>query len=156
MPHKQFIKDLAALNPAPEVYTDSLRCLAWGTDAGFYRLVPQAVVRPRTEEQVCEIMRTASRLGVPVTFRAAGTSLSGQAITDSVLLVAGKYWEGYTIGPDAATITLQPGIIGERVNDILADEDYLRKVVDRGAEKSRERASKTLAEMRQIMGIRRF
>lgn len=119
MPHKQFIKDLAALNPAPEVYTDSLRCLAWGTDAGFYRLVPQAVVRPRTEEQVCEIMRTASRLGVPVTFRAAGTSLSGQAITDSVLLVAGKYWEGYTIGPDAATITLQPGIIGERVNDIL-------------------------------------
>ena len=46
--------------------------------------------------------------------------------------------------------------IRERVNDILADEDYLRKVVDRGAEKARERASKTLAEMRQIMGIRRF
>ena len=46
--------------------------------------------------------------------------------------------------------------IRERVNDILADEDYLRKVVNRGAEKARERASKTLAEMRQIMGIRRF
>jgi len=46
--------------------------------------------------------------------------------------------------------------IRERVNDILADEDYLRKVVERGAEKARERASKTLAEMRQIMGIRRF
>ncbi|MCM1451378.1 MAG: tryptophan--tRNA ligase [Clostridium sp.] len=46
--------------------------------------------------------------------------------------------------------------IRERINDILADEDYLRKVVDRGAEKARERASKTLAEMRHIMGIRRF
>ena len=38
----------------------------------------------------------------------------------------------------------------------MADEDYLRKVVNQGAEKARERASKTLAEMRQIMGIRKF
>lgn len=46
--------------------------------------------------------------------------------------------------------------IRERINDILADEDYLRKVVARGAEKARERASKTLADVRQIMGIRKF
>lgn len=46
--------------------------------------------------------------------------------------------------------------IRERVNDILADEDYLRKVIARGAEKARERASKTLAEVREIMGIRKF
>ena len=46
--------------------------------------------------------------------------------------------------------------IRERVNDILADDDYLRKVIARGAEKARERASKTLAEVREIMGIRKF
>lgn len=46
--------------------------------------------------------------------------------------------------------------IRERINDILADEDYLRKVVARGAEKARERASKTLSDVRQIMGIRKF
>ena len=123
--HKQFAKALEALDPRPEVYTDRLRRLAWGTDAGFYRLVPQLVVRSSGEEQVSAILHTASSMGVPVTFRAAGTSLSGQAITDSVLLVAGKNWEGYTIGPDAATITLQPGIVGERVNEIL--KPYGRK-----------------------------
>lgn len=46
--------------------------------------------------------------------------------------------------------------IRERVNDILADEDYLRSVVRQGAEKARERASKTLADVRRIMGIRKF
>ncbi len=46
--------------------------------------------------------------------------------------------------------------IRERVNDILADEDYLRRVVKQGAEKARESASKTLADVRQIMGIRKF
>jgi tryptophanyl-tRNA synthetase len=46
--------------------------------------------------------------------------------------------------------------IRERVTDILNDEEYLRKVLARGAERARERASKTLAEVRHIMGIRKF
>ncbi|MDE6468393.1 MAG: tryptophan--tRNA ligase, partial [Muribaculaceae bacterium] len=46
--------------------------------------------------------------------------------------------------------------IRERVNDILADDAYLASVVKRGAEKARERAAATLAEMRHIMGIRKF
>ena len=46
--------------------------------------------------------------------------------------------------------------IRERINDILADEDYLRRVVKQGAEKARESAAKTLADVRQIMGIRKF
>lgn len=46
--------------------------------------------------------------------------------------------------------------IRERVADIMADENYLRQVVSRGAERARERAAATLAEMRSIMGIRKF
>jgi tryptophanyl-tRNA synthetase len=46
--------------------------------------------------------------------------------------------------------------IRERVTDILNDEDYLRRVLARGAERARERAAKTLAEVRHIMGIRKF
>lgn len=62
----------------------------------------------------------ASDYHLPVTFRAAGTSLSGQAISDSILIVAGKNWEDYEISGDASIITLQPGIIGQRVNELLA------------------------------------
>lgn len=46
--------------------------------------------------------------------------------------------------------------IRDRVNDILADEDYLRRVVRQGAERARERAAATLAEVRQVMGLRGF
>ena len=65
-------------------------------------------------------MKLASRHELPVTFRAAGTSLSGQAISDSILIVAGKNWEKYSISADHEQITLQPGIIGQRVNELLA------------------------------------
>ncbi|MCC8177429.1 MAG: FAD-binding oxidoreductase [Bacteroidales bacterium] len=118
--HKQFISLITGFIPRERIYTDELRRLAWGTDAGFYRLIPQVVVRARNEQEVSRLLQAAKQAGVSVTFRAAGTSLSGQAISDSVLIVAGKSWENYEIGPDALTITLEPGIIGTRVNEILA------------------------------------
>ena len=93
--------------------------LAWGTDAGFYRLIPEEVLHPATEADVQAILARAHKEGKHVTFRAAGTSLSGQAISDSLLVVCGKKWEQYTLGKDAKTITLQPGIVGQRVNEIL-------------------------------------
>ena len=93
--------------------------LAWGTDAGFYRLIPQEVLHPANEQDVQAIIHRAHREGKHITFRAAGTSLSGQAISDSLLVVCGKKWEQYTIGQDTKTITLQPGIVGQRVNEIL-------------------------------------
>ncbi len=100
-------------------YTDELRRLAWGTDAGFYRLVPKKVILSENEEEVRSILSDSSKNKIPVTFRAAGTSLSGQSISDSILLVAGKNWERFSVSEDAGTITLQPGIVGARVNAIL-------------------------------------
>mgnify|MGYP006333579541 FL=1 len=88
-----FLKDVGEFIPQERIYTDELRRLAWGTDAGFYRLIPQIVIRSKDEEEVSRLLKLADRYGLPVTFRAAGTSLSGQAISDSILIVAGKHWE---------------------------------------------------------------
>ena len=121
----QFLTEISRFIPRKRIYTDELRRLGWGVDAGFYRMIPQMVIRTENEEEVSRILAIAYQLNVPVTFRAAGTSLSGQAISDSVLLVAGKNWEKYTVAPDAQSITMQPGIIGERVNEIL--KPYGRK-----------------------------
>ena len=118
--YSEFIKRIKRTVPGSRIYTDALRCLAWGTDAGFYRMIPQVVVRAADENEIIEIVQTASELELPITFRAAGTSLSGQAISDSILVVAGKFWEKYRILDDKATaIALQPGIIGSRVGEIL-------------------------------------
>ncbi len=123
--YKEFVKRIAKFIPSERIYTDELRRFAWGTDAGFYRLIPQVVVRSRGEEEVSKLLVAAHELHLPVTFRAAGTSLSGQSISDSVLIVAGKNWEQYSVGEGGKTITLQPGIVGAEVNRIL--KPYGRK-----------------------------
>jgi len=117
--YNSFLEEISAFVPKDRIYTDELRLLAWGTDAGFYRLIPKIVIRSVDEQEISRILLIADSLNLPVTFRAAGTSLSGQSISDSILIVAGKHWEMYTISPDYKTITLQPGLIGERVNQIL-------------------------------------
>lgn len=108
------------------IFHDPLHTLAYGTDASFYRLIPKMVVKAANEEEVSFILKKCSSYGIPVTFRAAGTSLSGQAVTDSVLLIAGDDWKKYSIGEDAQEITLQPGITGGRANSLLSG--YGRKI----------------------------
>ena len=44
----------------------------------------------------------------------------------------------------------------ERIQDMYTNSEYLSKVTRMGAEKARESASKTLSEVREIMGIRKF
>ncbi len=117
--HAIFLKEAGSFIPRDRLLTDPLRRFAWGTDAGFYRLTPQIVILARDEREVSRILGLASRLKVPVTFRAAGTSLSGQSVSDSVLVVAGKGWEAFSPGPDADTVTLGPGIVGAMVGELL-------------------------------------
>ncbi len=116
---KQFLQDLRQVVPSDRIYTDELRTLGWGTDASFYRQIPKVVVRSDGEQEISQIIRLCRKYQLPFTFRAAGTSLSGQSCTDSVLIVAGKHWEKYEIGERQESIRLQPGIVGARVNEIL-------------------------------------
>ena len=101
------------------IFHDPLHTLALGSDASFYRLIPQIVIRANDEAEVSFIISECSKLEIPVTFRAAGTSLSGQAITDSVLIIAGNNWKKFQISPDGSQIRAQPGLTGGRVNALL-------------------------------------
>lgn len=112
--------------PADRVYTDELRTLAYGTDAGFYRLIPKIVIKADAEAEVVKIMQICRELKISVTFRAAGTSLSGQAISDSVLVILGTKWKKFSINEDASRIRLQPGIIGAHANTFLSP--YKKKI----------------------------
>jgi D-lactate dehydrogenase len=116
---QQFLSELRQFMPTDRIYTDELRTLGWGTDASFYRQIPKVVIRSDGEEEIAKIVKACQKYKLPFTFRAAGTSLSGQSCTDSVLIVAGKHWEKYEIGEKQDTIRLQPGIVGAKVNEIL-------------------------------------
>ncbi|MBF6623294.1 MAG: FAD-binding oxidoreductase, partial [Pseudomonas stutzeri] len=121
-----FIREVERLIPVERRFDDPLSTLAFGTDASFYRLIPKLVVRVESEAEVVQLLKLAHAENVPVTFRAAGTSLSGQAISDSVLIVLGDNWNGREIRNGGEQIRLQPGVIGANANAVLAP--FQRKI----------------------------
>jgi len=121
-----FLTAVECLIPADRRFDDPLSTLAFGTDASFYRLIPKLVVRVEAELEVVDLLKLAGAHQVPVTFRAAGTSLSGQAISDSVLIVLGDNWNGREVRGQGTQIRLQPGVIGAQANVVLAP--FQRKI----------------------------
>ncbi len=124
--YQQF-KDEIELFISPNlIYTDYLHTFAYGTDASFYRLIPKIVVMVQHPDEVSKLLKVASRLMLPVVFRAAGTSISGQAITDSILVVSSRDWREIRCNNDASLISLAPSVIGAEANKFLAP--YARKI----------------------------
>lgn len=124
--YQQLKDELVKSIPAHRVITNPLQLLAYGTDASLYRLIPKIVVQVHSEKEAVEVITQCNKSGIPVTFRAAGTSLSGQAITDSVLMVANHKWRQHTIMDNGLKIKLQPGIVGGKANGKLIP--YGRKI----------------------------
>lgn len=124
--YRDLLEALRETLPDERLIHDPLRLLAYATDASFYRLIPQLVVRPLDEAELAAVMRACRERGLPMTFRAAGTSLSGQAVGDSVLIQLNQGWREYAILDAGRAIRLQPGIIGARANQLLAP--YGRKI----------------------------
>ncbi len=118
-PYQRLHDRLSRRIPADRLITDPLRTLAHGTDASFYRLIPKMVVKARSEAEAAAVIRAADEGGLPVTFRAAGTSLSGQAISDSILLMATSGWGRCEVLDGGGRIRLGPGVIGGHANTAL-------------------------------------
>lgn len=116
----RLISDLQAFLPPHQVITDYLRRLAYGTDASFYRMVPTVVVVVENEQEVRQVLEVSQAHQCPVTFRAAGTSLSGQAVTEGILLLIGEGFAHCQIEPGGLKVHLGPGMIGGEVNRRLA------------------------------------
>jgi len=93
--------------------------IAFASDASFYRLIPQAVIQPQTNEEIKHLFRFSHRHQIPLVFRAGGTSLSGQAITDGILVDVGRYWRSVRVEQGGKTIRVQPGLIGQQANNAL-------------------------------------
>jgi len=113
--------------PQDRLLHDDLNTLAFGTDASFYRLIPKLVVKVHNEDEARLVIKACHDLNISLTIRGTGTSLSGQGITDSVLMVVvPSEWRHYSISDDASTITLQPGVLGGKANRYL--QPYGKKI----------------------------
>lgn len=112
--------------PCQDTLTELWQRHAFANDAGHYLLIPQAVMQPRSETEIVEIFKESRRRRIPVTFRAGGTSLSGQSITDGWLVDIGRHWRMAEPSKEGARVRVQGGAIGAYVNAKL--RPFRRKI----------------------------
>jgi D-lactate dehydrogenase len=117
---------LEAILPKERIKVRLIDLVAYASDAGFYYLRPKAVVQPTAESEIIALFRFSHEYQIPLTFRTGGTSLSGQAITDGILVDLSQYWNKMQIENEGEQVRVQPGITGSMVNAYL--KRYKRKI----------------------------
>ena len=110
---------LAAIVGPDRVLDRPVELIAFASDASFYRLIPKAVAFAGSVDDVRGLFRLSHELKVPMTFRAAGTSLSGQSVSDGILVEVARNWRGIQVLEGGAKVKVQPGVIGAHVNYAL-------------------------------------
>ena len=111
--------ELSTLIHPSRVHARLIDRIAYANDASYFHLVPQAVVQPISIREIQALFKFTQEHRIPMTFRAAGTSLSGQAVTDGILVDISKHWGNYKVEDGARLIRTQPGIVGGFLNNVL-------------------------------------
>ncbi len=110
---------LKTIIPTDRIKDRLIDVVAYAADAGFYHLTPKAVVQPVSVDEIIALFRFSHQYQIPMTFRTGGTSLSGQSITDGILVDLSQYWDHINVEQGGAQVRVQPGIIGAAVNNKL-------------------------------------
>ena len=119
-------RDLERIVAPERVLTRPVELVMYASDASVYRMLPRAVVLADGVTEIRELFSYARAQAVPMTFRAAGTSLSGQAQSEGILVEVARHWRGVTVEYEGARVRVRPGTIAGRVN--LALTPYGRKL----------------------------
>lgn len=119
MDNQTLHEQLLELFSKEQIFTDKISRIVKGTDAGLYRLIPRAVVKVMNEDEAIVLIGFCNKNRIPITFKAAGTSLSGQTISDSILMEMGKGFEFAAIKDNGHTAAFGPALTGTAANNML-------------------------------------
>jgi D-lactate dehydrogenase len=112
--------ELEALLGADRVLAKAGDIVKYASDASPYRLFPRAVVMARDASDVTKVLAYGREKGIPVTFRAGGTSLNGQGQSDGILVDVRRHFGGVAVEEDGALARVKPGTVLGHANRVLA------------------------------------
>src|SRR5271169_2413163 len=98
---------LARIVDRNRILTRPIDLIAFASDASFYRLIPKAVVLAQGVAEIQALFRFSHQQRIPITFRTAGTSLSGQAVTDGILVEVARHWKALAIEDHGKKVRVQ-------------------------------------------------
>ncbi|MFJ9988899.1 MULTISPECIES: FAD-binding and (Fe-S)-binding domain-containing protein [Streptomyces] len=112
--------ELTALLGADKVLWKISDLVRYASDASPYRFLPRVVLVPEDLDDVSAILSYAHGRGRSVVFRAAGTSLNGQAQGEDILVDVRRHWTGVEVLDGGARARILPGTTVMRANATLA------------------------------------
>ncbi|HMP81909.1 MAG TPA: FAD-linked oxidase C-terminal domain-containing protein [Verrucomicrobiota bacterium] len=108
-----------------QVAFDNLTRQLYATDASHYQIEPIAVAFPQDARQACSIIEAAAQAGVPVIPRGAGTSLTGGAIGEGVVVDFARHnTQIWDFDPEKRTVRVGAGVVLDTLNDYLRPEGF--------------------------------
>ncbi len=119
-------QQLQQILPAERIKTRLIDRYAFASDASHFYLVPKAVVMPINTVEIQQLFTFSRKNKINLTFRAGGTSLSGQAVTDGILVDLSRHWRSIKAENNGKTVRVEPAVIGGNVNVSL--KKYGRKM----------------------------
>jgi D-lactate dehydrogenase len=120
MPNLKLAEFRQAVADPAQVKTRAIDLHANAHDASHFLLIPQAVVMAGNAAEVGSLLQASAAQGVPLTFRSGGTSLSGQAVTDGVLVDVRRNFREVEVLDGGARVRVQPGVTVRALNARLA------------------------------------
>ncbi len=96
-----------------------LDLIRYASDASPYRLMPKAVVMAHDADDVAKVLAYGRRTGIPVTLRAGGTSLNGQAQGNGIVVDVRRHFRGFSVSEDGGQVRVKPGTVLGHVNRAL-------------------------------------
>ncbi|MGH2645953.1 MAG: FAD-binding oxidoreductase, partial [Ginsengibacter sp.] len=112
-------KELLKILPGERIKTRLIDRYAYASDASHFYLLPVAVIQPVSIDEIKKIFEFSHREKINITFRAGGTSLSGQGVTDGILVDLSNYWRKVLPENNGTTVRVEPSVIGANVNHAL-------------------------------------
>jgi D-lactate dehydrogenase len=112
--------ELTALLGGEKVLTRAIDLVSYASDASPYRLLPKAIVMARDAGDVARVFAYGRDHDIPVTLRAGGTSLNGQAQSDGILVDVRRHWAGVTVEDGGGRARVRPGTLLGHANRVLA------------------------------------
>jgi FAD/FMN-containing dehydrogenase/Fe-S oxidoreductase len=106
------------------LHLDATMRRLYATDASVYREVPQAVALPKTEGDICKLIRFAREHGTSLIPRTAGTSLAGQVVGAGIVVDVSRHLTRILeIDPVRRRVRVEPGVVRNELNLALAPHE---------------------------------
>lgn len=123
----KFLEALTSSNFSGEIEDRYAARLLVATDNSVYQRMPQAVLFPKSKEDVVEIFKLASRSefkSVKFAPRGGGTGTNGQSLTDGIVIDMSRHMKKvWDFNPQERSIYVQPGVIKDELNELTAKEN---------------------------------